>query len=173
MGSEPLANLEEIVALVVERVGNCYEKLGLCCSESISYVLSQAFGSGLSGRDAVQLGAGSCHGMGGAGCSCGALTGSVVILSYYLGPHGPDGLQKEKFQRCIRTMHNQFRERFRSTCCRILSEKVKDETPGSRISCKELTAGGAEIATHLLLEARPGLARRVDLAFLRSRQLSV
>lgn len=171
LGPEPRVNIEEIVALVVERVENCYEKLGLCCSESISYVLSQAFGSGLSGRDAVQLGAGYCHGMGGAGCSCGALTGSVVILSYYLGPHGADGLQKKKFQRCIRAMHDQFRERFRSTCCRILSKKGKDETPGSRIRCKELTEGGAEIATHLLLEARPELKRKVDLEFLRSRQL--
>ncbi|MEN8258590.1 MAG: C-GCAxxG-C-C family protein [Thermodesulfobacteriota bacterium] len=168
------SSLEETVALVVDRVANCYEKHDLCCSGSIMYVLSQAItGSGLSGRDAVQLGSGYCHGMGGAGCSCGALTGSIAILSYFLGPYGTDGLKGKKFRRCIKEMHDQFRDRFKSTCCRILSKKPKGENEQRRFSCKELTEGGAEIATHLLLKARPELIGRFDLEFLQSRQLSL
>ncbi len=171
MGADSTSSPGEIVDLVVERVGNCYDKHDLCCSESISYVLSQAFASGLGARDAVQLGAGYCHGMGGAGCSCGALTGAVAILSYYLGPHGPDGLKKKQFRRCIREMHDQFRGRFRSTCCRILSKKVKGKKEVGRVSCQQLTGGGAEIATRLLLMARPELMGSVDLEFLQSRDL--
>jgi C_GCAxxG_C_C family probable redox protein len=137
------------------------------------FVLSQAFASGLSGRDAMELGAGYCHGMGGAGCSCGALTGAVALLSLYLSPHGPDGLKKKDFRRLIREMHDQFRQRFRSTCCRILSKKVKGEKELRRVSCQELTEGGAEIATLLLLAARPQLRARVDLDFLQGRELSL
>ena len=163
-------SLEETVGLVVDRVANCYDKHKLCCSESIMYVLSKAFGCELSGRDAVRLGAGYCHGMGGAGCSCGALTGSVALLSYYLAPHGNEGLKKKQFRRCVREMHDQFRERFRSTCCRILSKKPKDGKELLRFSCKELTEGGAEIATRLLLKSRPELMSGADLDFLESRE---
>lgn len=173
MGTDSTSSLEEIVALVVERVDNCYDKHDLCCSEAISYVLSQAFAGGLSGRDAVQLGAGYCHGIGGAGCSCGALTGSVAMLSYYLGPHSPDGLKKKQFRRCIREMHDHFKERFHSTCCRILSKKVKGNQEVRRVSCQQLTGGGAEIATHLLLTAKPELMDSIDLQFLQSRELTL
>ncbi|MDR9501777.1 MAG: C-GCAxxG-C-C family protein [Desulfurivibrionaceae bacterium] len=170
MEDEVTPSLPEIVGLVVERVSNCYQKHDLCCSEAISSVLSQAFASGLSAREAVQLGAGFCHGMGGAGCSCGALTGSVLILSCYLGPHGPSGLQKKEFRSCIRELHHQFQERFRSTCCRVLSKKRAGDRESRRVSCLELTKGGAEIAATLLLEARPELMHAVDLIFLHSSQ---
>lgn len=171
MAPQAPAESEEIVGLVVARVGHCYETHRLCCSESISYVLSQAFGSGLSGRDALQLGAGFCHGMGGAGCSCGALTGAVVMLSRYLGPHGSTGLAKKKFQQTIREMHDLFRQRFRATCCRVLSKKVAAAGKERRFSCRELTEGGAEIAGRLLLAARPELLAEADLGFLGNRDL--
>ncbi len=171
MESESTPSVEEIVGLVVERVGNCYDKHDLCCSESIIYVLNQAFNCGLAGRQAIQLGAGYCHGLGGAGCSCGALTGSVAILSLCLGPHGPDGLKKKPFRKWVKEMHDQFRGRFRSTCCRILSKKCKGDKEDRQISCLELTRGGAEIATTLLLQVRPELAGAVDFGFLQSREL--
>ena len=173
MGSGSTSLCEDIVALVVERVGNCYEKHDLCCSEAIMYVLAQAFASDLNGRDAVLLGAGYCHGMGGAGGSCGALTGAVALLSYYLGPHSVGGLKKKNFRRCIKEMHDRFQERFRSTCCRDLIKKVKGEKDACRVRCQKLTEGGAEIATSLLLKIRPELLDVVDLDFLRSRQVTV
>lgn len=161
--------LPEIVGLVVERLSNCYQKHDLCCSEAISSVLSQASASGLSAREAVQTGADFCHGMGGAGCGCGALTGSVVIFPCYLGPHGPSGLQKKEFRSCIRELHHRFQKRFGSTCCRVLSRKVAGDRERCRVSCLELTKGG-EIAATFLLEARPELMRSLDLIFLHSSQ---
>lgn len=173
MGLDSTSSCEDIVALVVARVGNCYEKHDLCCSEAVMYVLGQAFASDLSARDAVLLGAGFCHGMGGAGCTCGALTGAVALLSYYLGPQSDGGVKKKKFRRCIKEMHDMFCERFRSTCCRDLLKKVKGEKGACRVSCQTFTEAGAEIATSLLLKIRPELLDVVDLDFLRSRQVTV
>ncbi len=169
MGLDTKPSQEETVGLVAERVANCYAKHKLCCSESIMYVLSKAFPCALSGREAVQLGAGYCHGIGGAGCSCGALTGAVALLSYYLAPHADDGLKKRQFRKCIKEMHDQFKDRFRSTCCRVLSKKPKEGQ--RRFSCKDLTVGAAEIATHLLLKARPELLNSTEIDFLKSREL--
>lgn len=169
MGIDAKPSQEETVGLVADRVADCYVKHKLCCSESIMYVLSKAFPCALSGREAVQLGAGYCHGMGGAGCSCGALTGSVALLSYYLAPHADGGLKKKKFRKYIKEMHDQFKDRCSSTCCRVLSQKTKEGQ--RRFSCKELTVGAAEIATRLLFKARPELLNSTEVDFLKSREL--
>lgn len=174
MGSDSTSLVAELTSQMVARVANCYAKHDLCCSESIVYVLSQAFASELSGREAVRLGAGYCHGMGGAGCSCGALTGAVAMLSFYLSPHTVGGLKKKAFRALIKQMHDEFKDRFRTTCCRVLCKKVKQgERYERRVSCQELTEGGAEIATRILLAARPRLAEAVDRSFLASRSLAL
>lgn len=151
---------------VVDRVANCYDKHGLCCSESVMVVMNRAFAGGLADRAALQMGAGFCHGMGGAGCSCGALTGSVVILSVFLGHHQKGGLAKKKFQRVVKGLHDDFRNKFGATCCRILSKKVKHDKKAHHANCLMLTKGGAEMAVSLLLALRPDVASDVDLQFL-------
>ena len=77
--------VEEIVQLAVVRAGNLYKTHKLCCSESIMVMMNRGFAAGLSDQAAKQLGAGFCHGMGGAGCSCGALSGAVAMLGLLLG----------------------------------------------------------------------------------------
>jgi len=160
---------EELVQLAVERAANFYDAHKLCCSEAVIVTVNQGFGGGLSSEAALQLGAGFCHGMGGAGCTCGALSGSVAAMGLLIGPHGRDGCKKKKFRAMVREMHDRFRERFRATCCRVLSKKVKHDKKAHRANCLLLTRGGAEIAVRLLLEVRPDLVSRADRAFLAGR----
>lgn len=155
-----------IVALAGERAGNIYEAKGYCCSESVVYLLNQAFGGPLSDEVAASLGSGFCHGMGGAGCLCGGLAGAGIGLGLFLGPPQAGGMQKKEFQALVKEAHDRFKARFALTCCRALIKRRK-ENKGA--SCKELTMGGAEIAVALLLEQRPELAARADFDFLRRR----
>jgi len=157
---------EELVQLAVERAANFYDTHKLCCSEAVIVTVNQGFGGGLTSEAALQLGAGFCHGMGGAGCTCGALSGSVAAMGLFIGPHGRDGCKKKKFRAMIREMHDRFRERFRATCCRVLSKKVKHDKKAHWANCLLLTRGGAEISVRLLLAARPDLVNRADRAFL-------
>ncbi|MBI5556020.1 MAG: C_GCAxxG_C_C family protein [Deltaproteobacteria bacterium] len=167
--NEKKQEAEELVQLAVERAANFYEAHRLCCSEAVMVMMNQGFDGGLSAEAALQLGAGFCHGMGGAGCSCGALSGAVAALGLFLGPHGGDGFRKKRFQQIIREMHDRFRARFRSTCCRVLTRKARHDDKAQRANCLELTRGGAEIAVRLLLEARPDLVGAADRNFLVSR----
>ena len=169
MESETGEETEALAQLAGDRAANLFDVHRLCCSESVIVMLNRGFGGGLADEAALQLGAGFCKGMGGAGCSCGALSGGVAGLGVFLGPHGPDGLRKKKFQSVVREMHDLFRERFHATCCRVLSKKVKHDEKAHRANCLLLTRGGAEIAVRLLLQARPDLIEKADRNFLAAR----
>ncbi|MCG2746440.1 MAG: C-GCAxxG-C-C family protein [Desulfobulbaceae bacterium] len=164
--SENEQETEELVQLAVARAANFYDTHKLCCSEAVIVTLNQGFRGDLSPQAALQLGSGFCHGMGGAGCTCGALSGAVASMGVFLGPHGKDGCKKKKFRAAVREMHDQFHARFRATCCRVLSKKVKHDKQAHWANCLQLTKGGAEIAVRLLLEARPDLVDTADRNFL-------
>ncbi|MGV1099786.1 C-GCAxxG-C-C family protein [Thiovibrio sp. JS02] len=157
----------EIVSLAGQRAANIYEARGYCCAEAVIAMMNGAFRGGLAPELAAQLGSGFCHGMGGAGCTCGALAGAEIALSLFLGPRQPHGMKKKDFEKVAREMHDRFRDRFSATCCRVLLKRRKEKQGAT---CKELTQGGAELAAALLLEKRPELAAHADLDFLALRE---
>jgi C_GCAxxG_C_C family probable redox protein len=154
---------QDIAQLAGKRSENVYAARGLCCSESVVYVLNGAFAGGLSPEMAVRLATGFCHGMGGGDCVCGALGGAQMGLGLLLAPGQAGGMKKKEFEKLSRNLHDRFRERFGTTCCRLLRARGKEKTGPS---CKELTGGSAEMASRLLLEAKPELAARVNSGFL-------
>jgi len=160
-------SVAHIVELVGQRAANIFTARGYCCSESVIVVINQAFRGGLSPELAVRLGSGFCHGMGGAGCTCGSLAGGEVAVSLFLGPRQPGGMKAKEFEKVAKEMHDRFRTRFAATCCRVLLKRRKEKNGAA---CKELTVGGAEIAAGLILAQRPGLAAMADLDFLGIRE---
>ncbi|MEJ2033559.1 MAG: C-GCAxxG-C-C family protein [Deltaproteobacteria bacterium] len=130
------------------------------------YTLNEAFDGGLPPETAVRLGSGFCHGMGGAGCTCGALAGAEAVLGLFLSPNQPGGMKKKDFHALCKEMHDRFKERFGATCCRVLLKKRKEKKGAS---CQELTGGGAALITDILLRAKPELTANTDWGFLRQR----
>ncbi len=172
MGESPkekIQEVEQLVQLAVDRAADLYGAHRLCCSESVIVTINGGFKGNLPQESALQLGAGLCNGMGGAGCSCGALSGAVAVLGICAGPHSKTGLRKKRFRLLVKEMHDRFRERFKATCCRVLSKKVKHDPKAHLANCLELTKGGAEIAVRLLLETCPELIEKADRTFLLSR----
>ena len=164
---------EELIALAGQRTGNLFSACGFCCSESVLLRLNQGFNVGLPPETVAGMGAGFCEGMGGAGCTCGSLSGGIMGLGMFLGPYRKNGLRKKAFNKLAKEMHDRFRARFRATCCRVLSKKVKHDRKMHFNNCKMLTIGGGEIATELLLEARPELIAEADLEYLRKQDSKI
>lgn len=165
-----LENVTRLVDLVGQRAANIFSARGYCCSETVIVVINQGFRGDLSPEMAVRLGSGFCHGMGGAGCTCGSLAGAEVAISLFLGPRQPGGMKAKEFEKVAKEMHDRFRARFSATCCRVLLRRRKEK---GGATCKELTVGGAEIAVQLILEQRPELAAKADLDFLTTRESKV
>ena len=163
-------NTPRLVDLVGQRAANIFTARGYCCSETVIVVINQGFRGDLSPEMAVRLGSGFCHGMGGAGCTCGSLAGAEVAISLFLGPRQPGGMKSKEFEKVAKEMHDRFRARFSATCCRVLLRRRKEK---GGATCKELTVGGAEIAAQLILEQRPELAAKADLDFLTTRESKV
>jgi len=160
-------NIAGIIELVGQRAANIFTARGYCCSETVIVVINQAFRGDLSPELAVRLGSGFCHGMGGAGCTCGSLAGGEVAISFFLGPRQAGGMKAKEFDQVAKEMHDRFRARFSATCCRVLLKRRKEKNGAA---CKELTVGGAEIAAGLILEQRPELGGLADLEFLSLRE---
>ncbi len=167
------AQSSAITTLASQRAEYFYESHKLCCSEAVLVVVNEAFGGGLTPDLALRLGSPYCHGMGGAGCVCGALNGAELALALFLSPHHPEGLSKKKFRALCKELHDRFRERFNATCCRVLTKKVKDDKQAHAANCQMLTGAGAELVTEILLEARPKLAEQANLNFLEGRDKSL
>ncbi|MDF1614990.1 C-GCAxxG-C-C family protein [Desulfurivibrio dismutans] len=159
--------INEIPALCGQRAENIFSQRNFCCAEAVIVTLNATFKIGLEEATAAGLGSGFCHGMGGAGCVCGALAGAEMMLGLLLGPRREGGLAKKVFQKEVAAvMHDRFKERFAATCCRVLLKKRKEKQGAA---CAELTRGAAEIAAELVLARRPELAAGVDRDFLAAR----
>jgi C_GCAxxG_C_C family probable redox protein len=133
-------------------------KGNLCCSESIISMMNENFNGGLSKEQAVNLGAGFCHGMGNAGCTCGALAGSVMSFGLLAGPSAEGGLPKKQFQAMVKELHDRFKEKFKATCCRVLTKKVRKDPKARFANCLMLTGNAAELAVSILIREKPELA---------------
>lgn len=157
----------EIAKLCGQRAANIYTARGYCCAEAVLATLHRGFNSEITEENAARLGSGFCHGMGGAGCVCGALAAAEMMIAWFLGPRQPQGMAKKEFFTLAQGLHDQFKERFGATCCRVLLKRRKEKQGAE---CKELTAEAAEMAAALILVKRPEMAAAADLAFLRRQE---
>ena len=80
---KPLKN--DIPLLAREKAMNLYDAQRLCCSESVVLVCNEAFGGTLSEEEAIRLSSGFCGGIGGSGCTCGVLTGAILVFGFLSG----------------------------------------------------------------------------------------
>jgi len=137
------------------------------CSEAVLSVLNQGLGGGLSQDIARKVAAGFPEGIGGSGCTCGALTGGVISLGLFLSVSGYTSAGRSKAMAASGRLHHDFKHRFGSTCCRVL---LKNGLPGSGphfTACCNRGGWAAEQAARMILAEKPDLAPQADQPFLR------
>ncbi len=113
-------------------------KSGNNCCQAILVAASQVWEIPL-GEDMLAA-AGLFGGGMGSGCTCGALTGMVMaagIMDKY-HPH-PAG------SKLAQQLHDQFKQEFGSTCCRVIKNKRSAIQKIGNKACVDLTSKTAEI----------------------------
>lgn len=159
---------DELPDAVARRAANLFATRQHLCAEAVLRALAEALGGPLTPEQAAALGTPFCQGMGGAGCTCGALTGGIAGVGLYLGRRC-DGASGAPGRDHARTLHDAFRKDFGATCCRVLTRNL--DKAAHFAQCQHLTQEAARMAARLLIEqgVRPmqaqGLPRRDDTRF--------
>lgn len=133
-----------------EKAEGYYQRGEFFCSEAIVKVLKDEFMPEVS-DDVVKMASGFPVGMGRAGCTCGALSGGIMVLGMMFGRNEPNGSEVAKAMELTRELHDKFREDNKSTCCRVLTRGMTLGTPEHKVQCVRLTGEVAEAVANIIV----------------------
>jgi C_GCAxxG_C_C family probable redox protein len=156
---------EQLAATIGKRAENLYATGQLLCSEAILAVINRGLRGSLAEGMDIRLASALPLGIGESGCTCGALSGAALALGLFLG-RGRLGSNGKQAMSAANLLHNRFKGLFGSTCCRVLTHKVKLDPKEHFKQCAKITGQTAELAALLILERRSELADTADLAYL-------
>jgi C_GCAxxG_C_C family probable redox protein len=157
---------EALVDLIKAKARNLFLARQLQCAQAVLCSLNEGLRGGLRRDVAARLASGLAEGLGGSGCLCGALSGGVLALGLFMGNGGRNLFNASGSSFSTALLHREFAERFGSACCKVLSKKVKHDGKTHFDQCADLTGAAAEIASRIILEAKPHLAKMADLEYL-------
>lgn len=121
------------------RNGNFY------CSEAIVKTFKDELDLQIS-DNIIAAASGFPVGIGGSGCVCGAITGGVMVIGLLFGRTQPKSSRVEKAMELAQELHNTFKTRHRSTCCRVL---LKGMELGTSEHIKQCISFTGEIAAEV------------------------
>ncbi len=141
----------------------------MLCTPAVVTALNEGLGGEVDPSVINNFTAGMGEGLGGAGCLCGAVSGGCLGLGLFLGSGNAGGRASRKVAAASCALHNAFKAERGSTCCRVLSKKVKDDPKAHLAQCTELSGLAAELACAAILEARPELAAQTQQGYLEAK----
>jgi C_GCAxxG_C_C family probable redox protein len=115
------------------------------CSEAVVYTFNEAMDTPMP-AEIVRLASGFPVGMGAlgtGGCTCGALSGGVMVLGMVYGRSAP-GTEAPLVLEKAKELHDWFREEKGSTCCRALIAGMEFGSPTHIDQCVAFTGDVAE-----------------------------
>lgn len=139
--------MPEDVSKIAEEAVNEFTN-GLYCSEAILKAFNKNYNLGLNDT-ALKIASGFGAGLGGSKCCCGSLSGAVMVLSALKGRTVSSEEVDELF-RLTSLIHDRFKERYKASCCRVLTKNVEWGTPAHHKYCEQFVRGAAEILEEIL-----------------------
>lgn len=151
--------LGQLKAPDFETIANRAEELmnsrRLGCSESLMLAFQETLGDEIVPPVAVALSSPFRGGLGGAGCICGALAAGQMILGLALGFEGRATDEQNlgetaRARECHQQLHDLFKKKHRSTCCRVLTKNLEPKTPERHRQCLSLVKSSAGLTGEVL-----------------------
>ena len=147
---------EKKVAAIGELARVHFESRSYMCAESVLLSLNSELAGGLKESHAVALAAPFSEGVGGSGCTCGALSGGILAVGLFTG-NGQAYRHRRRSRKFASQLHAEFATQFGSACCRVLCRKVQRDKKRHFEHCVAITAEAARLAARLIIEQRPEL----------------
>jgi C_GCAxxG_C_C family probable redox protein len=112
------------------------------CSEAIVKTIRDEFDLPIT-EDIIAMASGFPVGIGGSGCTCGAVSGGTMMIGLFFGRVTPKDPKVNKAMALSKELHDIFRDRHKCLCCKVLT---KDMTLGSSIHMEQCIGFTGEVA---------------------------
>lgn len=115
-----------------------YQDGDFFCSESVVKTIRDEFELDLP-DEVIAMASGFPVGIGRSGCTCGAVTGGIMALGMLFGRTKGRDPKVNKTLELAKELHDDFRERNNTLCCRILTKGMILGTPEHKEQCVRFT----------------------------------
>ncbi len=139
---------ENLVLEARNKAGN-YFREGYNCAESLFKTFMEYVDPDME-SDVLKIATGFGGGLGHAGCMCGALAGSAMILSLLRGRKDIQESREPAYE-LANDFHKVFEEKFGTTCCRALNPFEFDTREHLR-NCLKITGTTAMLLMRFMQE---------------------
>jgi C_GCAxxG_C_C family probable redox protein len=127
-----------------------YQNKDYYCSEAIVKTINQEFALGYPDI-VIRMASGFPIGMGGSGCTCGAVAGGIMALGMVFGRTEPKDKRVTQCMELAHELHDRFRERHGCLCCRVLTKDMVLGSPTHMDQCVAFTGEVAEETAKIIL----------------------
>jgi C_GCAxxG_C_C family probable redox protein len=128
---------------------NYYRNGDFYCSEAIVKTIKDEFELTVT-DDIIKMASGFPVGMGGSGCTCGAVAGGVMAIGMFFGRTEAKDPKVAKTMALANELHNIFKERHKNLCCRILTKGMVLGSQEHMEQCISFTGEVAEEAARII-----------------------
>ncbi|MHB1167362.1 MAG: C-GCAxxG-C-C family (seleno)protein [Carboxydocellales bacterium] len=144
-------NNNQLIEQAKMRAGG-YFKEGYNCAEATLKTMNELMDLGLApGMEKMATAFGG--GLGQAGCICGALVGANMVIGLVKG-RTSSGEDRMPAYEAAKELHDRFKLKFGSTCCRVLNPGVDYESVDHKKRCLKYTGNGTALIMEYLLELK-------------------
>jgi len=133
---------------------------GLSCSEAIVQAFNSEFNLGLN-EAGLRVATVFSGGFGGSKCSCGALTGALIVLGAVKGRVATDK-PLSKISPLAKELHDRFKSGFGQPCCRVLTSGQEWGSPEHKAYCERFVRGSTEILLEILSRGEEKMKTRSE-----------
>lgn len=132
---------------------NYYRNGDFYCSEAVVKAVLEGFDVAVS-HETIAMASGFPVGIGGAGCTCGALSGGVMAIGYFFGRSTAKGSEVGKAMQLSRQLHDKFKSLNGCTCCRTLTRGMVKGSAQHMNQCVRFTGEMAEETALIIKNSR-------------------
>ncbi|MFI3210373.1 MAG: C-GCAxxG-C-C family (seleno)protein [Peptostreptococcaceae bacterium] len=97
-----------------------YKRGDFYCSEAIVKVIKDTLDLDIS-DEIISMASGFPVGIGGAGCTCGAVSGGVMMIGLLFGRTNPKDSKVAKAMELSKELHQVFKTKNKTLCCKALT----------------------------------------------------
>lgn len=136
----------------IRKIAEDYYRNGdFYCSEAVVKTIIDEFQIDVS-EDVIKMASGFPVGMGGMGCTCGALTGEVMAIGLVYGRSQGKDPKVNKAMELSAKLYQIFCERHKVSCCKVLTRGMEKGSPEHMEQCIAFTGEMAYEAAKIIAE---------------------